>query len=137
MGEILTALAGWMAQEEWRLLIERTNAGLTLACCMGTKSGKPIGRSPADLLNLGIGERAVMKEKSIRTAAREVGIAEFVLLLRLLSLGAQHVGRSLAVSATAAKARVGEEALQRHVAALTASQGVEGGGTHLLAASAP
>lgn len=73
-----------MTQEEWRLLIERTNAGLTLSRCMGTKSGKPIGRSPTDLPKLGIGERAVMEGKSIRAAAREVGIAEFVLRRRLL-----------------------------------------------------
>ncbi|SEU36923.1 recombinase family protein [Stigmatella erecta] len=135
--QLLIAVMGWMAENERLLIVERTRAGLAHVRRHGSKSGKPIGRPPADLLKLGMGERAALEGKSIRAAAREAGVAESILRRHLLNLAARHVGQGLTVSAAAAKARVGEVALTRHLAALTASQNVEGGGARLSAASAP
>jgi putative DNA-invertase from lambdoid prophage Rac len=119
--QLLIAVMGWMAENERLLIVERTRAGLANVRKNGSKSGKPIGRPPADLLKLGMGERAVLEGKSIRAAAREAGLAESILRRHLLSLAASHVRNGLTLPAAASKARVGQAALERHLRALAAS----------------
>ncbi len=72
---LLIAVMGWMAENERLLIVERTRAGLAHVRRHRSKSGKPIGRPPADLLKLGMGERAALEGKSISAAAREAGVA--------------------------------------------------------------
>jgi putative DNA-invertase from lambdoid prophage Rac len=67
--DLLLAIFAWVAQEERRILIERTRAGLQRARRRGTKSGKAIGRPRASSIMLGAAARLVQQGQSIRQAA--------------------------------------------------------------------
>jgi DNA invertase Pin-like site-specific DNA recombinase len=43
-GELMIAVAAWIAKQERVRISERVRAGLDRACAQGTKSGKPVGR---------------------------------------------------------------------------------------------
>jgi putative DNA-invertase from lambdoid prophage Rac len=73
--DLLLAIFSWVAEQEIRRLVERTNAGIERARLKGTKSGKPIGRPPR-LLHAEV-ERAVALHangRSVRAIANAMEI---------------------------------------------------------------
>jgi DNA invertase Pin-like site-specific DNA recombinase len=73
--DLLLAIFSWVAEQEIRRLVERTNAGIERARLKGTKSGKPIGRPPR-LLHAEI-ERAIAlhaEGRSVRAIAKALEI---------------------------------------------------------------
>ncbi|MFP2964044.1 recombinase family protein [Myxococcus sp. 1LA] len=88
--DLLLAVFGWVAQEERRILVERTNAGIERARRQGTKSGKPIGRARSSSIMLGAGARLVQEGRSIRTAAKVAGVGEATLRRYLKALEARQ-----------------------------------------------
>ncbi|RJS26071.1 hypothetical protein DRW03_06325 [Corallococcus sp. H22C18031201] len=88
--ELLLAVFAWVAQEERRILMERTHAGIERARRQGTKSGKPIGRARSSSIMLGAGARMVQEGASIRRAAKTAGVGEATLRRHLRALEASQ-----------------------------------------------
>ena len=68
--EVLTAITGWMAQEERRILVLRTNEGLARA----KRQGKRLGRPPASSILLTSAADLVRAGTSLSEAARSKGV---------------------------------------------------------------
>ncbi|NBD09642.1 recombinase family protein [Corallococcus silvisoli] len=88
--DLLLAVFGWVAQEERRILVERTIAGQDRARRQGTRSGKAIGRPRASSIMLGAGARWVAEGRSIRAAAKLAGVGEATLRRHLEALDARQ-----------------------------------------------
>jgi DNA invertase Pin-like site-specific DNA recombinase len=74
IGELLTAVFAWCAQQERQRIVERVRAGLERARGRGTKSGKPIGRPVLDL-DAERARRAVQRAGSLRKAAALLNVS--------------------------------------------------------------
>lgn len=83
---LLVAIFGWVAEQERRVLIERTRAGLDRAKRTGTKSGKAIGRPRASPVLLGAAADRVMSGLPIRMTAAALGVNEATLRRHILRL---------------------------------------------------
>lgn len=68
--DVLTALVGWMAQEERRILVLRTKEGLARA----KRQGKRLGRPPASSILLSGAADLVQAGVSVAEAARRKGV---------------------------------------------------------------
>lgn len=68
--DVLTALVGWMAQEERRILIARTHEGLARA----RRQGKRLGRPPASSILLSGAADLVRAGVPVAEAARRKGV---------------------------------------------------------------
>lgn len=68
--DVLTALVGWMAQEERRILIARTHDGLARA----RRQGKRLGRPPASSILLSGAAELVKAGVPVAEAARRKGV---------------------------------------------------------------
>src|SRR5207302_4111259 len=82
VGELLTAILSWVAQQERARIVERVRAGLERAKRHGTRSGRSIGR-PAVALDVTRAEHAVKKAGSVRAAAKVLRVSERTLRRRL------------------------------------------------------
>jgi DNA invertase Pin-like site-specific DNA recombinase len=73
--DLLLAIFSWVAEQEIRRLVERTNAGIERARLKGTKSGKPIGRPPR-LLRIEVERAAALhaKGRSVRAIANAMDV---------------------------------------------------------------
>ena len=76
---LLVAIFGWVAEQERRVLIERTRAGLDRAKRTGTKSGKAIGRPRASPVLLGAAADRVRAGWGVRRAADAAEVNEATL----------------------------------------------------------
>lgn len=68
--DILTAITGWCAQEERRILVSRTMDGLARA----KRQGKRLGRPPASSILLASAADLVRAGVPVATAARQKGV---------------------------------------------------------------
>jgi putative DNA-invertase from lambdoid prophage Rac len=92
--EVLTAITGWLAQEERRLLVERTLEGLARA----RRQKKRIGRPPTSPVLLGAAADLVAQGVTIAEAARRKGIKRTTLrryLTRVAEKGLEQPAPSL------------------------------------------
>lgn len=76
--DLLLAIFGWVAEQESRVLSERTKVGMARAASGGTRSGRPIGRARVEDTSPELAERlaraaARVPEVGQRAAAREEG----------------------------------------------------------------
>ncbi len=71
-GELMFAIAAWIAKQERERLVERTKAGMERAKLRGTKSGKSIGRQRA-IFNRVEAMRLRAEGKSLSQIAEELG----------------------------------------------------------------
>lgn len=69
---LLVSIFGWVAEQERRVLVERTHAGLARA----RRQGKKLGRPRASPIMLGSAADAVQSGRSVRAAARAFGVSE-------------------------------------------------------------
>src|SRR5262245_16407688 len=74
IGELLTAVFAWCAQQERQRIVERVRSGIERARRRGTKSGKAIGR-PALELDPERARLAVERTGSLRRAAALLGVS--------------------------------------------------------------
>jgi DNA invertase Pin-like site-specific DNA recombinase len=82
IGELLTAVFSWVAQQERERIRDRVRAGLARAQKHGTKSGRAIGR-PRVHIDLERARRAVDHAGSLRAAALRLGVSVRSLRRRL------------------------------------------------------
>jgi DNA invertase Pin-like site-specific DNA recombinase len=74
VGELLTAVFSWVAQQERERIRERVRAGLARAQKHGTRSGRPIGR-PRVHIDRERAQRAVEDAGSLRGASQRLGVS--------------------------------------------------------------
>jgi DNA invertase Pin-like site-specific DNA recombinase len=72
-GELMIAVAAWIAKQERMRIFERVRAGLSRARAQGTRSGKPVGR-PRVVFDRGKAVELRNARKSWREIARECGV---------------------------------------------------------------
>lgn len=89
---LLIAIFGWLAEEERRILVERTRAGLERARREGTRLGRP----PASLIHLGAAARRVAQGETVRGAARKEGVSPRTLRRHLAAVNARQEPREAA-----------------------------------------
>jgi DNA invertase Pin-like site-specific DNA recombinase len=82
VGELLTAVFSWVAQQERERIRERVRAGLDRARRRGTKSGRAIGR-PRVHIDPERARRMVEHTGSLRQAAQRLGVSVRSLRRRL------------------------------------------------------
>lgn len=70
--DLMISIFGWVAQQERRMLIERTNAGLARARAEGKTLGRP--RASPHLLSMAIGK--VKSGGSVKSTAAALGLSE-------------------------------------------------------------
>jgi putative DNA-invertase from lambdoid prophage Rac len=68
---LLAAIFGWVAEQEWSRLIERTKAGLNRA----RREGKRLGRPPASGVTLSAARDLVLAGLPVAEAARRKGLS--------------------------------------------------------------
>lgn len=73
-GELMFAIAAWIAKQERARLVERTKAGMEKAKLRGTKSGKTIGRQRA-IFNRGEAMRLRAEGQSLSQIADALGVS--------------------------------------------------------------
>ncbi len=85
---VLTSFAATLADLETEARSSRTRAGIALARELGTRSGRPIGRPPADKAKLAKGA-ALVREKgfSTREAAQKAGVRPTTLRMYMRQKG--------------------------------------------------
>lgn len=83
---LLIAVFAWVAEEERRILVERTRAGMDRA----RKAGKRIGRPRASSIMLGAAADLVAQGSSVRKAARAAGVSPQTLTRHLDALAARR-----------------------------------------------
>jgi DNA invertase Pin-like site-specific DNA recombinase len=82
VGELLTAVFSWVAQQERERIRERVRAGLARARKRGTKTGRAIGR-PIVHVDVEHARRVVAQAGSVRLAARRLRMSATTLARRL------------------------------------------------------
>lgn len=74
--QLLLAIFGWFAEEERRVLIQRTRAGIDRARAQGKRLGRP---PVSSVLLLGAAERVEERGMSVSAACEEMGVTETTL----------------------------------------------------------
>jgi DNA invertase Pin-like site-specific DNA recombinase len=85
-GDLMLAVAAWIAKQERIRISERTRAGLARVRREGTKSGKPIGRPTVESkVDFDIARAREMRRagKSFRQIAKELNVSHATVLYRL------------------------------------------------------
>jgi putative DNA-invertase from lambdoid prophage Rac len=84
---LLVSVFAWVAEQERRRLIERTNAGLARARAAGIMLGRPVVN-----VNMHAVELAILEGLSVRQTARRIGVGPSTLYREMARLGVSKSG---------------------------------------------